>query len=80
MSDSSVGPEQTSADSLRLLSARLFLAAGLCLVGKCNGRGETGGPLLARKQLFVFEAQNLKSNHGGRKRTVYSDRAGLTTS
>ena len=26
----------------------VFLAAGLRFVGKCNGRGETGGPLLAR--------------------------------
>ena len=26
----------------------MFLAAGLRFVGKCNGRGETGGPLLAR--------------------------------
>ena len=36
-----------------LLSARLFLAAGVPFVGKCNGRGETGGPLLARPRCRV---------------------------
>ena len=36
-----------------LLSARLFLAAGVPFVGKCNGRGETGGPLLARVNAWL---------------------------
>ena len=40
-----------------LLSARLFLAAGVPFVGKCNGRGETGGPLLASPPPSIFGFQ-----------------------
>ena len=47
-SDSSVGPEQSSADFWDSFPHACFWQLGVPFVGKCNGRGETGGPLLAR--------------------------------
>ena len=45
-----VGPEQTSADFWDCFPHACFWQLGVPFVGKCNGRGETGGPLLARLQ------------------------------